>query len=71
MAFYPDIYDSLTKETRLCIRRRRGRFGKPYDWLPRINLVRRVAQQFSIPETEAFNRLIQIKDFIRRFPNYF
>jgi hypothetical protein len=71
MAFYQEIYDSLVRETKLCIKRKKWRYGKPYDWYPRRQLVRRVAKQFGLSENEAFNRLIEIKQHIRRYPQYF
>lgn len=71
MAFYPDIYNTLTHETKLCIKRRRWRFGKAYDWYPRPQLIRRVAKQFNLSEEQAFDRLIEIKLHIRKYPHYF
>lgn len=71
MAFYQDIYNSLTRKTRLCIRRRKWRHGKAYEWSPRVHLVRRVATQFGLSEEEALSRLTQIKAFVRKYPQYF
>lgn len=71
MAFYPEIYDTLVHKTRLCIKRKKWRFGRAYDWYPRPQLIRRVARQFGLSENEAFERLMEIKQHIRKHPQYF
>lgn len=71
MAFYPEIYNTLTRKTKLCIKRRKWRFGKSYDWYPRSQLIRRVAKQFNLTADQAFDRLIEIKLHIRKYPQYF
>ena len=71
MPFYPEIYKTLTRETRLCIKREKKGFGKPYDWYPRAQLIRRIAKDFDVSENEAFDRLIAIKQWIRKYPQYF
>jgi hypothetical protein len=71
MAFHQDIYDTLVPKTKLCIKRTKWRWGKPYDWRPRRQLVRRIAEQFGLSQQEAFDRLIEIKKHIRQYPHYF
>jgi hypothetical protein len=71
MAFYPDIYETLTHNTKLCMRRTKWKFGKPYSWMPRRHLVRRIAEEFGLSQTEAFNRLMEIKQHVQKYPAYF
>jgi len=71
MAFYPEIYKTLVWETKLCIKRRKKRYGKAYVWYPRPQLVRRVAKQFGLSEQQAFDRLLEIREYIKKYPNYF
>ena len=71
MAFHQEIYDSLSHVSKLCLRRTKWRWGNPYIYRPRRHLIKRIAQQFGLSETEARNRLFEIRKFILQYPQYF
>lgn len=71
MSSLQSLIDSLARKTRLAMLRKKGRFGRDYDWNPRPNLVRRVSRELGINEEEAYDRLIAAKQYVRAHPQYY
>lgn len=69
--WYPEIYATLRHKTRLCLKRTRWRWGKPYDYNPTQRLIRRLSAQFNISTDEAYNRLMEMRKFLIKNPQYF
>jgi hypothetical protein len=57
------IYCKATRKTRLCMRRKRTRYGNPYRYKPRADFLRRLAQ-------ETGNSIEQIKEQIQEERRY-
>lgn len=66
-----ELWEALGRKSKLCLRRKRWRFGRSYSYTPRSDLVRRLAVQFGVTETEIISRLRELREFILKFPQYF
>jgi hypothetical protein len=64
------IYISLGTRSRRALKKVKSRFSKkPRDYWPRSDLIRRLTQQFSLTETEAYNAMLNIRKEILRERN--
>jgi len=54
----------LSTRSRRAIRKRQGRFGKPYMYSPRGNLLERLSTKLNISKSEAYNQLMKEREFL-------
>ncbi len=60
------LYSQLSTCSRRAIRRKNGRFGHPYDYRPRGNLLARLASANSMPVVEVYAQLLREREILLR-----
>jgi len=60
------LYRQLSTRSRRAIRRKNGRFGRPYDYRPRGNLLARLANANSMPVVEVYAQLLREREILLR-----
>jgi hypothetical protein len=62
------IYARSSRKTKLCMRRKKTRYGNIYRYIPRVDLLRNVALEFGISEEKARERIAQERRYLLANP---
>ena len=60
----------LNKRSKVAIKRKRKRWGHPYLYTPRRDLLRRLSQQTGMTEEEVLYQLLEERQFLLKNPEY-
>lgn len=60
------LYPRLSTRSRRAIKRSRGRWGNPYEYRPRGNLVARLAREMGWSREQVYDRLAEERDYLLR-----
>lgn len=63
------IYPLLGTPSRRAISRKRGKFGRPYQYRPRANLVLRLCDQLGWTENQVYRQIDKEREYLTRTPS--
>jgi hypothetical protein len=58
------IYPLLSTRSRRAISRARGKYGRPYDYRPRIDLINNLAADLRMSQDQVLDQIKRERDFI-------
>lgn len=58
------IYARSCRETRLCMKRTKSRYGNPYVYKPRLDLIRNVSREFGWAESKVRSEIERERRFL-------
>lgn len=65
------LYSLLRTPTIKRLARRKWRLGKPFQYKPNANLVRRLSQQLNISKDAVLDQLNDLRDYLLKYPQYY
>lgn len=65
------IYPRLCKESKNAIKRKLWRWGNPYEYVPRANLVKRLSQELGMTEEQIKEQIKEEREFLLQYPGYY
>ena len=61
------LYTKLSTRSRRAFKRKIGRFGIPYVYRPRSNLIDRLSTQMKMSREDVYNQLLKEREFILKY----
>jgi hypothetical protein len=65
------LYNLLQGKTQKRLARRKWRLGKPFQYKPNANLVRRLSKQLNISKDAVLDQLDDLRDYLLKYPQYY
>ena len=65
------VYPLLCRESKLCLKRRKWRYGSVYHYNPRPQLIKRLASLLNWEETKVKEQIQAERSFISQNPQYY
>lgn len=60
------IYPRLSTRSKRAILRTKTHWGKPYEYRPRIDLIKRLSRELNMPLSEIYNQILQEREFLTK-----